>query len=196
MALPSGSAVAISRAATLTADTACQIAAGDLAPPQTAQTRGRGHTRTWFFRAPAPDPEIAAGDLVTVTEGATATVTGVADISLPKATIVAPGRSGMGLKPNTTLTVPSGTNVMAGGMGSVLPAAVLTTFGSGAEIGLVAVLAAHYATIGYAGQVAAVVISSVVAAGLVLYGATSIRALADSTPGTSLSSGAGTSFTL
>jgi hypothetical protein len=81
-------------------------------------------------------------------------------------------------------------------MGSVLPTAALTTFGAGAEIGLVAVLAAHYSTAGGAGDVAAIVISSVVAAVLVLYSATSIRSLADSTPGTSLSSAAGTSFTL
>lgn len=193
MALPSGSAVAIIREATLTVDTACQIAASDLAPPQAAHTGS--HKR--HFRPSAPDPEIAVGDQITVTEGAIATVTGVADISLPKATSVAPGRSAtMELKPNTILTVPSGTNVMAAGMGSVLPAAVLTTFGSGAEIGLVAVLAEHYSTVGGAGQVAAVVISAVVAAGLVLYGATAIRALGDPTPGTSLSSGAGASFTL
>jgi len=85
---------------------------------------------------------------------------------------------------------------MAAGMGSVLPTAVLTTFGAGAEIGLVAVLAAHYSTAGGAGDVAAIVISAVVAAVLVLYGATAIRSLADPTPGTSLSSAAGTSFTL
>jgi len=102
----------------------------------------------------------------------------------------------MGLKPNTALTVPSGTNVMAAGMGSVLPTAALTTFGAGAEIGLVAVLAAHYSHAGGAGDVAAIVISAVVAAVLVLYGATSIRSLADPTSGTSLSSAAGTSFTL
>ena len=46
------------------------------------------------------------------------------------------------------------------------------------------------------GDVAAIVISAVVAAVLVLYGATAIRSLADPTPGTSLSSAAGTSFTL
>ena len=102
----------------------------------------------------------------------------------------------MGLKPGTTLTVPSGTNVMAAGMGSVLPTAALTTFGAGAEIGLIAVLAAHYSKAGGPGQTAAIVISSVVAAVLVLYGATAIRALADPAPGTSLSSAAGASFTL
>jgi hypothetical protein len=196
MALPSGSVLAISRGARLTVDTCCQIAPGDLAPPQAAQPGARQHIYSRPPRAAAPDPEIAVGDLITLTEGATATVTGVADIDLPKAVILAPGRRGMGLKPNTTLTVPSGANVMAAGMGSVLPTAALTTLGAGAEIGLVAVLAAHYSTASGAGDVAAIVISAVVAAVLVLYGATSIRSLADPTAGTSLSSAAGTSFTL
>jgi hypothetical protein len=197
MALPSGTTVAINPAATLTINTGTQIAPGDLAPPQAPQTSDHQRICNRRSRASAPDPQITAGDLITVTEGAIATVTGTADIFLPQATtIVAPGRRGMGLKPNTTLTVPSGANAMVAGMGSVLPAAVLTTFGIGAEIGLVAVLAAHYSTAGQAGRIAAVVISAVVAAGLILYGATGIRSLADPTPGTSLSSAAGTSFTL
>jgi hypothetical protein len=195
MTLPSGSILAISRGATLTVDSGCQIASGDLAPPPAGQS-GRQHIFSRPSRVATPDPEIAVGDLITLTGGATVTVTGVAEILLPKAVIVAPGRGGMGLKPGTTLTVPSGTNVIAAGMGSVLPTAALTTFGAGAEIGLVAVLAAHYSTAGRAGDVAAIVISAVVAAVLVLYGATSIRSLADPTPGTSLSSAAGTSFTL
>jgi hypothetical protein len=197
MALPSGAAVAVSPGATLTIDTDTQIASGDLAPPQAPQISGHQHRFNRHSRASAPDPQITAGDLITMTEGATATVTGTADIFLPQATtIVAPGRRGMGLKPNTTLTVPASTNVMAAAMGSVLSAAALTTFGIGVEIGLVAVLAAHYSTAGHAGRIAAVVISALVAAGLILYGATGIRSLADPTPGTSLSSGAGTSFTL
>jgi hypothetical protein len=178
-------------------DTGTQIASGDLATPRESKPGGHQRICKWRSRTAAPDPQISAGDLVTVTEGAIATVTGAADIFLPHATtIVAPGHRGMALKPNTTLTVPSGPNVMAAGMGSVLSAAVLTTFGIGAEIGLVAVLAAHYSMAGHAGRVAAVVISAVVAAGLIIYGATGIRSLADPTPGTSLSSGAGTSFTL
>jgi hypothetical protein len=196
MALPSGSVLAISRGAVLTVDSGCQIAAGDLVPALAASPGAGHHLFSRHSSGAPPDPEIAVGDLITVTEGATATVTGVADILFPNATIVAPGHSGMGLAPNTTLTVPTGPNVMAAGMGSVLPTAILTTFGAGAEIGLVGVLAAHYSTAGGAGDVAAIVISAVVAAVLVLYGATAIRALADPTPGTSLSSAAGTSFTL
>jgi hypothetical protein len=49
---------------------------------------------------------------------------------------------------------------------------------------------------GSAGQSAAVVIAAVVAIGLVVYGITAIQSLAEPTSGTSLSSGAGTSFTL
>jgi hypothetical protein len=197
MAVPSGAALALGPGATLTTDIGTRIASGDLEPPQAAQPgsqRGMCNRRS---RPPEPDPQIVAGDLIAFTEGATATVNGTADIFLPnETTVVAPGRRGMALKADTTLTVPSGSNVMTAGMGSVLPAAILTTFASGAEIGLVAVLAAHYSTAGSAGQVAAVVIAAVVAIGLVVYGITAIQSLAEPTSGTSLSSGAGTSFTL
>jgi hypothetical protein len=201
MALPSGSVLAIGHGATLTVDTRCQIAAGDVAPLEAARAKG---TRKHCFRrrqppaaAPAPAPgEIAAKNLITLTGGATVTVPGAADILLPKATVKAPGRDDVALKQDTILAMPAGTNVMAAGMGSVLPTAALTTFGAGAEIGLIAVLAAHYSKAGGPGQTAAIVISSVVAAVLVLYGATAIRALADPAPGTSLSSAAGASFTL
>jgi hypothetical protein len=197
IALPIGAAVAICPGAILTIDTGTQIAPGDLAPPQASQSGGHQGIGHWRSHSPEPDPQITAGDLILVTEGATATLTGAADIFFPhQTTITAPGARGMGLKPNTTLTVPSSANVMVAGMGSVLTAAVLTTFGIGAEIGLVAVLAAHYSAAGQAGQVAAVVIAAAVAAGLVLYGATAIRSLANPTPGTSLNSAAGTSFTL
>jgi hypothetical protein len=196
MALPSGATVAISPGATLTIDPPTLIASANLAPPQASAAGVHQSIWDWPSRAPAPDPHVAAGDLITVTGGAVATVTGAADICFTAATIVAAAGRGMALKAGTTITVPSAPNVMAAGMGSVLSAAALTTFGVGAEIGLIAVLAAHYSPAGDAGRVAAVVISAVVAAGLVLYGATSIRSLADPTPGTSLSSSARTSFTL
>jgi hypothetical protein len=198
MALPSGTTVAINPGATLTMDTATQIASSNLAPPHAAPAAGHQTLWEWANRVAAvADANITPGDLITVTEGAVATVTGAADIYLPRAaTMRAPGSRGMALKPDTTLTVPSGPNVMAAGMGSVLSAAALTTFGVGVEIGLIAVLAAHYSPAGHAGRVVAVVISAVVAAGLILYGATSIRSLAAPTSGTSLSSGAATSFTL
>jgi hypothetical protein len=196
LALPSGATVAISAGATLTIDTPTQIPSANLAPPQVSQAGGHQSIWDWPSRTAVPDPNITASDLITVTEGAVVTVTGAADIKLGAATIIAPGSRGMAVKPGTTLTVPSATNVMAAGMGSVLSAAAVTIFGIGAEIGLIAVLAVHYSPAGHAGRVAAVVISAVVAAGLVLYGATGIRSLADPTPGTSLSSSARTSFTL
>lgn len=196
VALPSGAVVAIGPGANLTTDTGAQIASGDLAPPQVSQSGGLQRICNRHAGASAPDPQIAAGDLITVTQGATATVTGTADIFHPHYTTIVTPRRGMGLRANTTLTVPPGPNVMTAAMGSVLPAAAPTMFGTGTEIGLVAVLAAHYSAAGQAGRVAAVVISAVVAAGLILYGATGIRSLADPSPGTSLSSGGGTSFTL
>jgi hypothetical protein len=187
----SSAAVAISPGATLTMDTATRIASGDLAPPQTSQTAGHQGIWDWPSGTAVPDPHMTASDLITLTEGAVATVTGAADIYLPGgAAMVAPGRRGTALRANTTFTVPLDPNVRTAAMGSVLPAAALTILGIGAEIGLIAVLAAHYSAAGHAGRVAAVVISAVVAAGVVLYGATGVQSLADP------SSGAGTSFTL
>jgi hypothetical protein len=188
MAMLSGAAVAISPGATLTIDTATLISSSDLAPPQASPAGGHQSIVDWPARAAVPDALMMAGDLISVTEGAVATATGTAGIWLGAATIVGPGGGGMALKPGTAITLPPAPHVM--GIGSVLLAAALTIFGIGTEIGLLVVLAAHYSPAGHAGRVAAVVISAAVAAGLVIYGATSIRSLAEP------SSGARTSYTL
>jgi hypothetical protein len=177
MTMLDGAAVAISPGATLTMDTATPISSSDLVPPQASQADGHQSMRDWPSRATAPDPHITAGDQIIVTQGAVATVTGTADIWLNAATMVAPGGRGMAVRPGTRISVPPAPNVM--GIGPVLSGAALTTFGIGTEIGLITVLAAHYSPAGYAGRVAAVVIAAVVAAGLILYGATSIRSLAE-----------------
>ena len=182
MAVPSGTALTLRSGAVLTAN--IPIASGDLEPPQTPP-------------APGTAPKIEEGDLIAATCGAIVTMNGAADVFLPSSTIVtAPGRLEEKLKADITLTVPSGSNGISAGMVSVLAAAFLTTFASGAEIGLVAVLAAHYSTAGPIGRVAAVVIAVIIAIGLIVYGAIAIQSLANPTPGTSLSSEGGTSFTL
>jgi len=181
MAMPSGNALAIAPGATLTINAGTRVAAGDLEPPP----------------VPAIAARITAGDRIVASEGATATVIGTADIALGTVTtVIAPGGRAMTLPARTMLTVPCGSNVMTAGMGSVLPAAVLTTFAAGAEIGLVAVLAGHYSPAGHIAHAWALTIAAVVAAGLLSFGVTSVRSLAKPTSGTALTSGAGTSFTI
>jgi hypothetical protein len=195
MSLPSGTAVAIGPIALLTMGTSTCIAAGDLAPPQ-PQPAG---CRPLLFTRPAaaPNPQVSAGEQITVTTGAIMTITGAADIFFRAGTtMTALGGRAMRLGADTTITVPSSSNVMVAGMGSLLPAAALTMFGIGTEIGLIAVLAVHYSRATHSGQIAAGIISAGVAAGLALYGATAIRALADPTPGSSLNAEARSSFIL
>jgi hypothetical protein len=58
------------------------------------------------------------------------------------------------------------------------------------------VLAIRYARLTGPALAAAWVIPAVAGIGLIVYGATAIRALADPTPGSSMGAGSGTSFTL
>jgi len=197
MGLPSGQAVAIGAGGTLTMSAATWIAAGDLVPGPPPS----GHAGHRFRRAPqAPSPadtQVHAADRITLTTGAVASVVGVADIHLDAGTtILAPGHRGMQLKNAMSITVPSNSNVIAAGMRSLLSAAAFTTFGIATEIGVVAVLAIRYARLTGPALAAAWVIPAVAGIGLIVYGATAIRALADPTPGSSMGAGSGTSFTL
>jgi hypothetical protein len=197
MGLPSGQAVAIGAGGTLTLNAATWIAASDLAPGPPPVGRA-GHRFRRAPQAPPPaDRQVHAADRITVTTGAVASVVGVADIHLDAGTtILAPGHRGMQLKNAISITVPSNSNVIAAGMRSLLSAAAFTTFGIATEIGVVAVLAIRYARLTGPALAAAWVIPAVAGIGLIAYGATAIRALADPTPGSSMGAGSGTSFTL
>ena len=197
MGLPSGPAVAIGAGGTLTMSAATWIAASDLVPGPPPAGRA-GHRFRRAPQAPPPaDKQVYAADRITVTTGAVTSVVGVADIRLGAGTtILAPGQRGMQLKNAMSITVPSNSNVIAAGMRSLLSAAAFTTFGIATEIGVVAVLAIRYARLTGPALAAAWVIPAVAGIGLIVYGATAIRALADPTPGSSMGAGSGTSFTL
>jgi hypothetical protein len=198
MGLPSGTAVAIGAGGTLTMNAATRIAASDLVPgPAPAGRAGHRFRRAPQAPPPPADTQVHAADRITVTTGAVASVVGVADIHLDAGTtILAPGHRGMQLKNAISITVPSNSNVIAAGMRSLLSAAAVTTFGIAMEIGLIAVLAIRYARLTGPAHAAAWVIPAVAGIGLIVYGATAIRALADPTPGSSMGAGSGTSFTL
>ena len=200
MSLPSGAALAVDPGSTLSINVNTWVAANDLAPAQDPPAQGlRCITGRRRHATPpsAVDTPVNADAPITVTGGATATIVGVADMTLWKdTTITAPSQRGMTLKADRPIVVPPGSNVLVADMRSLLSAAAVTTFGIGTEIGLIAVLAIHFSGATSSGRVASWVISAIVGAGLVLYGATGIRALADPTSGSSLSAGSGTSFTL
>jgi hypothetical protein len=183
MGLPSGYAVAIGPGGTLIMDTDTWIAAGDLAPAHLPARRRADVFGRRRQASAAADTRVEAGHAITVTTGAVATMVGAADIRLAAGTtILAPGHRTIQLKTEAPIVVPSNPNVIGAGMRSLLSAAALTTFGIGTEIGLVAVLAIYFSGATGAGRITAWAISAVVAVGLVLYGATAIRALADPPP--------------
>jgi hypothetical protein len=92
--------------------------------------------------------------------------------------------------------VPQGGNSLAGTMGMVILAALVTMFGIGAQIGIVAVLALRLSQANDLGQVIGWIIVAVVVAFILRYSVTAIRTLANPQPGSSMNTTAGTSFTL
>jgi hypothetical protein len=133
---------------------------------------------------------------IDVPDGAKITVTGTADVTFPPETVItAPRRQKYFLKRERYFLVPQGTNVLVGNMGMILAANFFTMFGIGAELGIAVVLA-YFSE---ATQPWRVVMFCAIAAVAILvftYAKTATRTMADPQPGSSLSSQAGTSFTL
>ncbi|HEY2443507.1 MAG TPA: hypothetical protein VGI31_10265 [Streptosporangiaceae bacterium] len=130
--------------------------------------------------------------------GAKITVSGVAEITLPAGTTVsAPNRPKFALtEARRRFRWPQGGNSLAGTVGMVILAAMVTTFGIGAELGVAAVLAVGLSDASTLGRVIAGAAVAAVGLFTLRYAVTAIRALADPQPGSSMSATAGTSFTL
>jgi len=133
---------------------------------------------------------------IDATGGAKITITGTADVTLPQHTVIAaPRRQTRTLPKERRLLSPQGTNLLVATMGMLVVANIFTMFGIGAELGIAGVLA-YFSE---ATQTWRVVMFCAIAAVAVLvfaYAQTATRAMADPQPGSSLSSQAGTSFTL
>jgi hypothetical protein len=145
--------------------------------------------------APADVP-LTQPILIDAAGGAKITVTGAADVSLPKnAVISAPGHRDYPLTRPRQLLAPQGTNLIVASLGIILSVNILTMFGIGAELGIAGVLASFSKanTPGLACITAALAVIAIV---VILYAGTAARAMADPQPGSSISSQAGTSFTL
>jgi hypothetical protein len=126
------------------------------------------------------------------------TVTGTADVKLPAAAkISAPQRKrGRPLKAPRELQTPQSSGVMVASLGLVLAAAVVTAFGTGAELGIAGVLAVHLSAASHGWHLG--LLLAVVAVGIIMltYSVSAVSSLVNPVPGSSTSAAPGTSFTL
>jgi hypothetical protein len=135
--------------------------------------------------------------------GAKVSVVGRASLALPAGTIVTapgidPGKPARrsSLKTATVFPVPHLSEVVASQMSWMLLASCITLFGTGAELGILGVLAFSLSSAGFAVRLLCVLAVALAAAVVLVYGVVSIRALADPKPGDALTTTGSTSFIL
>jgi hypothetical protein len=161
---------------------------------------------TWTIQASdqlVPRPQAKPNDVliqypaqIDAPGGAKITVTGTADITFPQDTVItAPRRQTRPLTKERKLLAPQGTNVLVANMGMLIVANIFTMFGIGAELGIAGVLA-YFSEATQPWRVVMFCAIAAVATLVFVYAETATRAMADPQPGSSLSSQAGTSFTL
>jgi hypothetical protein len=128
---------------------------------------------------------------------------GRASLALPAGTLVTAPGSNPGnparrssLRTATVFPVPHLSQVVASQMSSMLLASCITLFGTGAELGILGVLAFSLSSAGFGVRLLCVLAVAVAAAVVWVYGVVSIRALADPKPGDALTATDGTSFIL
>jgi hypothetical protein len=190
LALPGGSDIAVFAGQKLTVSTTAAMVAADVRPDQTSST---------------PGLTLGPNSPITVTGGAKITFLGRASLKLPAGTLVtAPGTDldqahaarGSYLKVGTVFQLPHTGQVVAAQMWSLLAASFLTLFGTGAELGILGVLAWSLSTGDFAVRLTCVIAAAAVAVIVCFYGVVSIRALADPMPGDALTASGGTAFML
>jgi len=146
---------------------------------------------------PAPDDTpVRKREVITATHGARITVVGTADIKLPRTSEVATRGQSRQLGTSKLLTIPAGPKVIAADMRALLPTGALTIFGIATLVGLLTVLVGFFSDADLSGRVVAFVVGVLLVIGVLIYGAVANRALADPTPGSSLSAESTSSFTL
>jgi hypothetical protein len=188
LALPSGSDIAVTAGQRLSVNATLTMAAEDVTMQDKPDKPGLT-TREEFP--------------ITVKGGAKITFLGRARLWLPAGTCVAapgadqdhPAKSSY-LTVSTTFPLPHTSQVIAGRMWSLLFASCLTLLGTGAELGILGVLALGLAAADFTIRVLCVITITAVGLVVCVYGVTSIRALADPTPGDALNATPGTAFML
>jgi len=156
---------------------------------------------------PAPAPWSVAGaapGAVTVPahtpitagpDGAAVRLAGVADVTLPRGTqVVTPTTPAAPVTRESTLKLPAAGNMIKADMRSVAPAAALTMFGIGAQLGILGVLGYDLSAATSAVRTGSFAALITIALIVLLYAALTTRTLADAKPGSALSASA-TSFT-
>lgn len=170
-----------------------------LAPPEKPEPIAENVQLVQLVPATKPGPSDAPlrqPVFISAGGGAKVTVTGSADLTLPQGTqISAPRERYYKLRKTAPLMVPQGTNVIVANLCIILIVNLFTMFGIGAELGIASVLA-DFSDATALGHICIFSALAVVAALVVVYAITATRTMADPQPGSSISSQAGTSFTL
>jgi hypothetical protein len=134
-----------------------------------------------------------------VRSGATVTVSGVAEVTLPPGVqIDAPGRKTMKHLSHRRREFrwPQTANSLAGTMWMMIITALVTVFGIGAELGIAWELGTRLSDASPAGHHLVAWCLGVLAGGALIYSVTAVCTMADPQPGSSMSATPGTSFTL
>lgn len=145
----------------------------------------------------ADDVQLPLPAFVTSPSGAKITVNGVAAVIGPTgATVRTRYRNDFKLsKERSRFRLPQGPNSLAGTMGMILLAGLVTMFGIGIELGIVATLVGLSEATRWAQGIMWALLFAVVVFTL-HYSVTAFKSLADPEPGSTMSTTAGTSFTL
>jgi hypothetical protein len=145
----------------------------------------------------ADDVQLPLPAFVTSPSGAKITVNGVAAVIGPTgATVRTRYRKDFKLsKERSRFRLPQGPNSLAGTMGMILLAGLVTMFGIGIELGIVAALVGLSEATRWAQGIMWALLFAVVVFTL-HYSVTAFKSLADPEPGSTMSTTAGTSFTL
>lgn len=150
--------------------------------------------------------QLAGEKIITVgSEGGTMKIVGVADVTLQaetriitpaSATAVTPGNPPLSTKlpKQASLKIPTVGNVIQSDMRAVIPAALVTMFGIGAELGILGVLAFWLSAENGPARIAALLFLFFAGVIVVVYAGLTTKSLADAQPGSALSVSS-TSFT-
>jgi len=177
------------------------IQASDLAPPGRDEPQAASPPIPWCW-PPAPestvpnDVHIRYPARIDAHGGAKVTVTGTADVTFPRGTVMtAPRRRTYTLQWERKLLTPQGPNVLIANMGMLVIANIFTMFGIGAELGVASGLVYFSEAVQPWREIIFIGIAAV-ALLVIVYAKTATRTMADPQPGSSISAQAGTSFTL
>ena len=151
--------------------------------------------------APAQAVHMSSGRTINMPvptgDGVTVGAVGFVTARIPRGTIVtAPGARERTFRHETSLRVPLDDDMIAADMRSLIPAGMITLFGIGAELGLLAVLASALSAASSEVHVAAAIVAGVMAVVLILYSAVTTITLTSAPPGSALTATTKTSYTL